>query len=69
MLYFESFLLFGQNDTHKYYNSSYMLHGEYLWVDLDLHPEAVKHELLSDAHRRAAVRIILFSIQLPIPFI
>jgi len=43
-----------KNDTHKYYNSSYYKHGEFLWVELDDHSDTVKHELLSSAHRRAA---------------
>lgn len=47
-------------DTHQYYNSTFIIDADICkkyWVDMDNHPELRVNHLLSQSHRRAAVRI------------
>lgn len=47
------------NDTHQYYNSTFIVDTDICkkyWVDMDNHPELKINYLLSQSHRRAAVR-------------
>lgn len=48
------------NDTHQYYNSTFIIDAEICkkyWVDMDNHPDLKVNHLLSQSHRRAAVRL------------
>jgi len=44
-----------QAENHKYYNSTFYKAGMMFWIDLDSLNKSVTHEMLSNAHRRAAV--------------
>ncbi|CAG7730002.1 unnamed protein product [Allacma fusca] len=50
-----------RNETHKYYNISYVPNGAVYWVDLESHPDAIDHDMLSSAHRRAATLKLKFN--------
>lgn len=52
-----------KNDTHIYYNSTTTNNKNVFdsyWVDLKSHPSASIHDMLSDAHRRAATISLKF---------
>lgn len=47
-------------DTHQYYNSTFIVDeavGKKYWVDINNHPDLKVNYLLSQSHRRAAVRV------------
>lgn len=48
-------------DTHQYYNSTFIVNDgicKKYWVDMDNHPDLRVNNLLSQSHRRAAVRLV-----------
>lgn len=52
-----------KNDSHIYYNSTIINNSELFndyWVDLENHPNAHIHDMLSDSHRRAATISVKF---------
>ena len=49
-----------EEDTHQYYNSTFFSDpniAKMYWVDMDNHPNRQVNDLLSQSHRRAAVRL------------
>jgi len=47
-------------DSHQYYNSTFIVDTDICkkyWVDMDNHPDLRVNHLLSQSHRRAAVRL------------
>jgi len=55
------------HDTHQYYNSTFIIDADICkkyWVDMDNHPDLKVNHLLSQSHRRAAVRLACISLHL-----
>jgi hypothetical protein len=59
------------NDTHQYYNSTFIIDADICkkyWVDMDNHPDLKVNHLLSQSHRRAAVRLACILLHLQSAF-
>jgi len=55
------------HDTHQYYNSTFIIDTDICkkyWVDMDNHPDLKVNHLLSQSHRRAAVRLACLQVRI-----